>query len=53
MRVEVLLLEFGFQADIFEGRKLIGTMLGVTMANLCQSVDKVYHIDIFGQVGLN
>lgn len=53
MRVEVLLLEFGFQADIFEGGKLIGTMLGVTMANLCQSVHDVYHIDIFGQVELN
>lgn len=29
MRVEVLLLEFGIQANIFEGKKLIGTMLGV------------------------
>jgi hypothetical protein len=53
MRVEVLLLEFGVQADIFKGEKLIGTMLGVTMANLCQSVHEVYCIDIFGQVGLN
>jgi hypothetical protein len=53
MRVEVLLLKFGVQADIFKGRKLIGTMLGITMANLCQSVHEVYHIDIFGQVGLN
>jgi hypothetical protein len=53
MRVEVLLLDFGVQANIFEGKKLIGTMLGVTMANLCQSVYKVYHINIFGQVGLN
>jgi hypothetical protein len=53
MRVEVLLLEFGVQADIFKGGKLIGTMLGVTMANLCQSIHEVYHIDIFGQVGLN
>ena len=53
MKVKVLLLEFGFQADIFKGGKLIGTMLGVTMANLCQSVHDLYHIDIFGQVGLN
>lgn len=53
MRVEVLLLEFGVQADIFKGGELIGTLLGVTMANLCQSVHEVYHIDIFGQVGLN
>jgi hypothetical protein len=53
MRVEILLLDFGVQANIFEGKKLIGTMLGITMANLCQSVHKVYHINIFGQVGLN
>ena len=53
MRVEVLLLEFGVQADIFKNGKLIGTLLGVTMANLCQSVHEVYHINIFGQVGLN
>lgn len=53
MRVEVLLLEFGVKADIFKGEKLIGTLLGVSMANLCQSVHEVYHIDIFGQVGLN
>lgn len=53
MRVEVLLLEFGVQANIFKNGKLIGTLLGVTMANLCQSVHEVYHIDIFGQVGLN
>ena len=53
MRVEVLLLEFGIQADIFKGEKLIGTLLGVTMANLCQSVHEVYHIDVFGEVGVN
>lgn len=53
MRVEVLLLEFGVQADIFKGEELVGTLLGVTMANLCQSVHEVYQIDIFGQVGLN
>lgn len=53
MRVEVLLLEFGVQADIFKGGKLIGTLLGGTMASLCQSVHEVHHIDIFGQVGLN
>ena len=53
MRVEVLLLEFGVQADIFKGEELVGTLLGVTMANLCESVHDVYRIDIFGQVGLN
>ena len=53
MRVELLLLEFGVQAEIFKGGKLIGTLLGVTMANLCQSVYEMYSIDIFGQVGLN
>ena len=53
MRVEIVLLEFGVQADIFEGKKLIGTMLGVTMANLCQSIHEVYCVDIFGQVRLN
>lgn len=53
MRVEIILLDFGVQADIFEGGKLIGNMLGITMANLCQSLHEVYRIDIFGQVGLN
>lgn len=53
MQVDVLVLEFGVQAKIFKRGKLIGTMLGVTMANLCQSVHEVYHIDIFGQVELN
>jgi hypothetical protein len=53
MRVEVLLLEFGVQADIFRGSELVSTMLGVTMANLCQSVYDVYQIDLFGEVGLN
>jgi hypothetical protein len=53
MRVEIVLLEFGVQADIFEGKKLVSTMLGITMANLCQSIHEVYSIDIFGQVGLN
>jgi hypothetical protein len=53
MRVDILLLEFGVKANIFRGGKLIGTMLGVTMANLCQSVHDVYHIDIFGQAELN
>lgn len=53
MRVEIVLLEFGVQADIFKGKTLVGTMLGITMTNLCQSVHEVYSIDIFGQVGLN
>lgn len=53
MRIEVLLLEFGVQAKIFENGKLVRTLLGVTMASLCQSVHDVYHIDIFGQVELN
>lgn len=53
MKVDVLLLEFGLQANIFKEGKLIGTLLGVTMANLCQSVYNVYQINIFGQVGLN
>jgi hypothetical protein len=53
MRVEIILLEFGVQADIFEGSKLVNSILGVTMANICQSVHEVYHIDIFGEVGVN
>lgn len=53
MKVDFLLLEFGVQANIFDKGVLIGTLLGVSMANLCQSVHEVYHIDIFGQVGLN
>lgn len=53
MRVDIVLLEFGVQANIFKGKALVGTMLGITMANLCQSVHEVYHIDIFGQVELN
>ena len=53
IKVEVFLLEFGVQADIFESGKLVGTMLGLSMANLCQSLYEVYHLDIFSQVSLN
>ena len=53
MRIEIVLLEFGVQADIFEGSILVNSILGVTMANICQSVHEVYHIDVFGEVGVN
>jgi hypothetical protein len=51
--VKVELLDFGFKAVIIKDKKVIGEMLGVTLANLYTSLYKVYGIDLYGKVCLN
>jgi len=53
MKVEIIVLDQGFEALVTERGKILGTILGVTMANLCQSVYEVYGINIFELVSLN
>jgi len=51
--VKVELLDFGFKAVIIKDKKIIGELLGVTLANLYTSLYKVYGIDLYGKVCLN
>ena len=51
--VKVELLDFGYKAVIIKDKKIIGELLGVTLANLYTSLYKVYGIDLYGKVCLN
>jgi hypothetical protein len=51
--VQIELLDFGFKAVIIKDKKIIGELLGVTLANLYTSLYKVYGIDLYGKVCLN
>jgi hypothetical protein len=51
--VKVELLDFGFKAVIIKDKRIIGELLGVTLANLYTSLYKVYGIDLYGKVCLN
>jgi hypothetical protein len=53
MLVEVELLDFGYKAVIIKDKKVIGEMLGVTLANLYKSLFQVYRIDLYGTISLN
>ena len=53
MKVQIFILDYGFEALVTDGGKTLGTILGVTMANLCQSVYEVYGINMFELVSLN
>jgi hypothetical protein len=53
MSVEIELLGGGFIATISKDKKFIGELLGVTLANLYQSLYQVYGIDLYGNVSLN
>jgi hypothetical protein len=51
--VKVEILDFGFKAVIIKDKRIIGELLGVTLANLYTSLYKVYGIDLYGKVCLN
>jgi hypothetical protein len=51
--VQIELLDFGFKAVIIKDKKIIGELLGVTLANLYTSLYQVYGIDLYGKVCLN
>ena len=51
--VKVELLDFGFKAVIIKDKRIIGELLGVTLANLYTSLYQVYGIDLYGKVCLN
>lgn len=51
--VEVEVLKFGYSATIRKDNKIIGEVLGVTLANLYRSLYEVYGIDLYGTVSLN
>lgn len=51
--VNIELLDFGYKAVIIQDKKIIGELLGVTLANLYTSLYKVYGIDLYGKVCLN
>jgi hypothetical protein len=51
--VNIELLDFGYKAVIIKDKKIIGELLGVTLANLYTSLYKVYGIDLYGKVCLN
>ena len=53
MSVELELLGVGFIATIRKDKKVIGELLGVTLANLYTSLYQVYGIDLYGKVSLN
>jgi len=51
--VKVELLDFGYKAVIIKDDKVVGEMLGVTLANLYKSLFQVYGIDLYGTISLN